>query len=172
MSALEVSSGNLQYIVPAATAAIVSIAVVFLTRRSETKKHIESLTTASYVDFIRGVAGLAVLQKGRRGRPPDTEEDFLKGNELIMLVADAKARIALYGSKAVVSSLAQFLRAAVVLDSPERAKEFTAICQKMRNDSRPRPGKASDHDVHFLLFGFELENYLRGQNGGKPGDSK
>lgn len=72
------------------------------------------------MDFVRGVASLAVLQK----KPLDSEAEFLKGNELIMLVADAKARIALYGSTSVVSSLAQFLRGGVVLDTPERAKEF------------------------------------------------
>src|SRR5690348_3619994 len=83
-----------QYLVPALIAAIVSVMVVFLSRRSETKKHLELLRTTAYVDFVRGVAGLAVLQK----RPIDTKEEFLKGNELTMLVADAKARIALYGS--------------------------------------------------------------------------
>ena len=148
------------YWVPAVIAAVVSLAVVFLSRRSETKKHLESLRTTAYVDFVRGVAGLAVLQKG----PIDSKEEFLKGAELTILVADAKARIALYGSTSVVSSMANFLRAGVVLDSPERGKEFTAICQKMRGDTRPRPGRVTDHDAHFLLFGFDLESYLIGRN--------
>jgi hypothetical protein len=144
-----------QTVVPAAIAAIVTVYVVFLSRRSETKKHLESLRTTAYVDFIRGIAGLAVLQK----HTVDSHEEFLKGQELTILVADAKARIALYGSSPVVSSLAHFLRRGLVLDSPERARDFTAICQRMRGDTRPRPGTVTTHDVHFLLFGFDLEAY-------------
>ncbi|HUB58958.1 MAG TPA: hypothetical protein VL975_00730 [Candidatus Micrarchaeia archaeon] len=145
-----------QYWVPALIAAVVSISVVFLTRRSETRRHLESLRTAAYVDFIRAVAGLAVLQ-----RHPVTEEaEFLRGNELTALVADSKARIALYGSDSVVSSLAEFLRAGVVLDTPARARQFTSVCQRMRNDTKPRPGEITEHDAHFLLFGFDIGDYL------------
>jgi hypothetical protein len=143
-------------LVPALIAAIVSISIVFLGRRSETRKHLESLRTTAYVDFVRGVAGLAVLQK----RPDGSREEFLKGNELIVLVADAKARIALYGSKSVVSSLAKFLRGGVVLDTPERGREFTAICKKMRTDTRPRLANVKDDDAHFLLFGLDPDSYL------------
>lgn len=155
------------YWVPSVIVAIVSVAVVYLTRRSETKKHLESLRTTAYVDFIRGVAGLAVLQR----HPSEGEHDYLRGVELTALVADAKARIALYGSESVVSSLAKFLRAGVVLDSPERATEFTVVCQRMRNDTRPRPGKVTEHDAHFLLFGFDLERYLTG-TGGRTTESR
>ena len=151
---------GLQYFIPAAIAAIVSISVVFLSRRSETKKHLESLRTTAYVDFIRGVAAQAIFQKG----PIDTKEKILRASEAIMLVADAKARIVLYGSESVVSLMAQFLRGGEVLDSPERAKEFTSICQQMRNDTRPMPGRVADKDAHFLLFGFDMGDYLRGEN--------
>lgn len=157
-----------QTFVSAAIAAIVSVSVVFLSRRSETKKHLETLRTTAYVDFVRGVAGWLVLNK----HPIDSKENFLRGTELTMLMADAKARIALYGSKSVVSSLAKFLRAGVVLDSPERAKEFTAVCQKMRSDTRPRPGNVTDHDAHFLLFGFDLQSYLLGRNAGESSGPK
>jgi hypothetical protein len=145
---------NLQSFVSAAIAAIVTVSVVFLSRRSETKKHLESLRTTAYVDFVRGVAGLAVLNR----RTVDSHEEFLKGQDLTILVADAKARIALYGSISVVSSLAKFLRAGLVLDSPQRCREFTSICQKMRNDTRPKPGAAEDHDVEFLLFGSDVKH--------------
>jgi hypothetical protein len=142
-------------IVPALVAAIVSFAVVFLGRRSETIKQLQVLRTAAYVDFIRAVAGLAALQK----EPVQEREHFLKGSELIMLLADAKSRIAIYGSESVVAAMATFLRAGSVLDSPERANEFTAVCQKMRHDSRPKPGEVTDQDVHFLLFGFDMKEY-------------
>ncbi len=142
-------------IVPATIAAIVSVAVVLLTRRSETIKHLESLKTSAYVDFIRGVAGLGLIQK----EPVQSKEHFLKGWDLKLLVADSKSRIALYGGESVVNSLAEFLRGGTALDSPERAKEFMTVCRKMRADSRPRLGAVSDHDLHFLLFGVDMENY-------------
>lgn len=85
--------------------------------------------------------------------PIQPKEYFLKEWESRLLLADAKARIAIYGSESVVSSMASFLRGGFVLDSAERMKAFTALCQTMRRDSRPGPGKASDDDVHFLLFG-------------------
>lgn len=141
--------------VPALIGAIVGIWVVFLGRRSEIIRQLQALRTAAYVDFIRAVAGLANLQK----TTVQEKEHFTKGLELTMLLADAKARIAIYGSQPVVSSMASFLRAGSVLDSPERAKEFTAVCQKMRDDGRRKPGKVTDHDMHFLLFGFELKEY-------------
>ena len=140
-------------VVSAIVAASVSVSVVFLTRRSETVKHLQSLKTAGYVDFIRGVAGVAVLQKGSI----ECREDCLKEGEFVTLVADAKARIAIYGSNAVVTSMAQFLRGGAVLNTPERARAFTAICQQMRNDSRPRLAAVTDEDVYFLLFGSDMK---------------
>ena len=144
-------------ILTAVIAAIVSLTVVFLTRRSETIKHFESIRTAAYVDFIRGIAGLAIMQ---RSTVQEGKEQFLRGMESKIFVADAKARIAIYGSEPVVSSLANFLRGGTILDTPERAKEFTAVCQKMRCDGRPRPKKVTDEDIHFLLFDLEMKDFL------------
>ncbi len=142
---------NLTYVVPivsALVAAIVSISVVFLGRRSETIRQLQALRTAAYVDFIRAVAGLAILQR-------DTlldKDHFLETREMTLRLADAKSRIAIYGSQSVVSSMASFLRAGFVLNSPERLKEFTAVCRKIREDGKPSPGQVADRDVHFLLF--------------------
>lgn len=136
-------------IISAVVAAIVSFSIVFLARRSEAIKQLLSLRTAAYVDFIRSVSGLAVVGK----EPVQEKEHFAKAWESRLLLADAKARIAIYGSESVVASLADFLRGGVMLDSAERMKSFTAVCQIMRRDSRPALGAASDDDVHFLLFG-------------------
>jgi len=87
------------------------------------------------------------------------KEDLLKGMELTMLVADARARIAIYGSGPVVISMAEFLRGGAILDTPERTQKFTEVCQKMRSDGRPRPKEVTDEDTHFLLFGSEMKNY-------------
>jgi hypothetical protein len=142
-------------ILSALIAAAVSFAAIFLGRRSETLKQLESIRTAAYADFIRAIAGLAMLQR----EAMQEKEHFAKGWELQMLLADAKARIAIYGGESVVPALANFLRGGPVLDSPERARGFTAVCEKMRGDSGP-PGTVSDQDMHFLLFGFETKTYL------------
>jgi len=140
---------SLLSIVVAASAVATTVGVVFLARRSETLKLQASLRTSAYVDFIRGIAGLAVLQK-------DTlrdQEGFRELRNFTMLVADAKARIAIYGSAEAVRDLSSFVRKGAVLDSPERLNEFTAICQRFRNDGRPKLGEVCDADMSVLLFG-------------------
>jgi hypothetical protein len=132
----------------AACAVLATIVVVFLARRSETLRLQASLRTSAYVDFIRGVAGLAVLHNSMRD-----EEAFRELRKLTMLVADAKARIAIYGGAHAVKALAGFVRGGSVLDSPERARAFTIICEEFRNDGRPKLGKVSNTDMHVLLFG-------------------
>lgn len=138
-------------VVAATTAVIAAVITVFLTRRSETIKQLQSLRISAYVDFIRAVAGLASI----RQVPVQSKEHFQKQWELTMMLADAKARIAIYGSRLVLAALAELLRGGYELTG-ERAKSFTAICQLMRRDTRPKLGKASDHDMHFLLFDSEL----------------
>lgn len=141
-------------IVSATVAGIVSLSVVFLARRSETIKSLQSVRLAAYVDFIRAVAGLAIVQR----EPVQSKEHFVKDWELRMLLADAKSRIAIYGSESVVGSLAQFLRGGKMLDTAERARSFMHVCQQMRGDTRPNLEKISDSDMHFLLFDSEVEN--------------
>jgi hypothetical protein len=140
-------------VVSAIVAAIVSLSVVFLSRRSETIKQLQSLRIAAYVDFIRAVAGLGVVQH----ETVQSKEHFIKDWELRMLLADAKSRIAIYGSESVVGSLAEFLRGGNVLNTRERARAFTAVCQQMRKDTRPKLGTIVDRDMHFLLFDYEIE---------------
>jgi hypothetical protein len=140
-------------VVSAMVAAIVSLSIVFLTRRSETIKHLQSSRISAYVDFIRAVAGLAVVSRDA----VQSKEHFAKDWELRMLLADAKSRIAIYVSESVVGSPAQFLRNGNVLNTPERARAFTAVCQKMRGDTRPKLETISDSDMHFLLFDDEIK---------------
>jgi hypothetical protein len=83
-------------------AAAISLSIVFLGRRSETIKQLQSIRAAAYADFVRGVAGLGVIQS----KPVRSGEDFVKEQEFMILIAEAKARIAIYGSKSVVHSMA------------------------------------------------------------------
>jgi hypothetical protein len=76
----------------------------FLTRRTERYKQLQSLRAAAYVDFLRGVSKLGIVQK----------------ESVRMTVADAKARIAIYGSRNVVRSLSAFMDGGAVLNTSER----------------------------------------------------
>jgi hypothetical protein len=139
-------------ILSAFVAAVVSLTVVFLTRRSETIKQLQALRIAAHVDFIRSVSGLAVV--GRE--PVQSKEHLVKEWELRMALADAKSRIAVYGGQGVVGSLAAFLRGGNVLNSAERARAFTAVCQKMRGDTRPNLARIPDTDMYYLLFEIDM----------------
>lgn len=81
-----------------------------------------------------------------------TRTHFKNSGDSQSLVADAKARIAIYVSPDAVQRLASFVRKGAVLDTPERWKEFAAICQAFRRDGRPKLGKIPDEDMTVLLF--------------------
>ena len=97
-------------------------------------------------DCLRGVTALAIIQREavRDG------QSFLDERNSLMIVADAKARIAIYGGKAVVRALSTFLDGGAVLDTPERVRKFTEMCELMRKESNTQ--RASFEDVRKLLF--------------------
>jgi hypothetical protein len=148
---MNVSNGlvSILSVVIAGCAVIASVVAMFLARRSETLKLQASLRTSAYVDFIRGIAGLAVAQKDSLR----DEESYRELRQLTMLVADAKARSSIYGGARAVSASAQFARGGSALDSPERTRAFAAVCRGFRNDGRPKLEKVSDADMQVLLFG-------------------
>jgi hypothetical protein len=118
----------------------------YLSRRTEKLRQLETLRSSAYADFIRGVAGLATTQRGATVSLGD-EVKFRS------LVADAQARIAIYGSRTVAACLARFLRGGAVLDTDERAEAFCTVCSKMREDSRVGAEELAQDDMSTLLFG-------------------
>jgi hypothetical protein len=119
----------------------------WVSKASEAHKHLEELRTEAYVDFIRGVSGVAIAQK--------RHEPAIETQSMVLL-ADAKARVSVYGSKAVVESLAEFIRRGAVLDSPERMRTFVSACQKMRNESLPANEAIVDREMSQLMLGVDL----------------
>jgi hypothetical protein len=129
-------------------AALGAIFGAFLTRWTDRYKRLQELRTAAYVDFIRGIAALAAVQH-------DTLRDdrnLLEERTAKITVADAKARIAIYGSKAVVKALSRFLDGGAVLDTEERMHKFAEMCVLMRNEGNTWSQRAAFEDVHKLLF--------------------
>ena len=61
----------------------------YFSRSAEDRKNLNTLRASAYTDFIRGVSGVAISQRGN---------DVGQVAANMALVADAKARIAIWGS--------------------------------------------------------------------------
>jgi hypothetical protein len=77
----------------------------WLSRTVETKKQLELLRNQAYVDYLRAVA------KSAHRNAPDTLRSALAD------AADAKARIAVYGTPAVIAAMARFEEVGPSLDN-------------------------------------------------------
>ena len=129
-------------------AGIGAIFGTFLTRHTERYKQLQGLRAAAYVDFLRGVSKLAAVGRDTL----KNEANLLEEREGKIIVTDARARIAIYGSKRVVQSLSKFISGGAVLNTDERLHSFTGVCELMRNESTGKTERASFEDVHRLLF--------------------
>jgi hypothetical protein len=83
---------------------------------AEASKQYQSIKNQSYVDFIKAVAGIAIAQKNA---------DRAKELEFTILLTDAKARIAIYGSnKDVLERMGTFFEKYGALNSSEAMTAF------------------------------------------------
>ena len=114
-------------------------------KKLESQKHQRDLRTGAYVDFIKGAVGMAITQKDK----PNEEHKFK------VILADAKARISIYGSKEVIESIANFWRDGAILDTPERRRAFISICQTIRKEAKetlPKDQNVLNKEISQLLF--------------------
>jgi hypothetical protein len=109
----------------------------WLSRKAETEKRIELLRSEAYADFLKAVAAAGHL------RSDDEHVAARRG------LADAKARIAVYGSAAIIKALAKFDQGGAVLDNQDSASRFVALVSAMRPDE----GKHLDQDISIALLG-------------------
>jgi hypothetical protein len=120
-------------------ASVGAFLAAFLSRRTERFKHLQELRSAAYADFLRGVAMAAeqgqAHQTGTGGRA---------------LVADARARIAIYGGKKVVHSLAGFIALGAQTSNAEGMEAFAELCGVMRTETRRE--HVSAEDILQVLF--------------------
>jgi hypothetical protein len=115
-----------------------------LGRWTQRAKHNEELRSTAYADYLRAVAAAAHAQsvEDQRGALRDG--------------ADAKARIAVYGSGDVIRSLARFEESGANLASERARAPFVAIVSAMR----PRGDSVSDRELSLLLVGPSVESSL------------
>jgi hypothetical protein len=63
--------------------------------------------------------------------------------------ADAKARIAVYGTVDVIKALARFEESGAVLSNGPASRAFVSLVSAMR----PKSGDVSEHELELLLLG-------------------
>jgi hypothetical protein len=133
--------------------ALGAILQYYFSRRLETLRHFQELRTGAYSEFIAAVAQSA--NASRRG-------DKSLQDEALARATEAKIRILLYGSKAVVRKLGEFSVAQAAVGSEGVAPRFVALIQAMRADARVRPDEIADHSI--LAAVFPLESLPRGES--------
>lgn len=105
------------------------------TRAAEVRKQHEVLQNQSYVDYLRSVAQLA------HSRTSQSAEAAMQA------AADAKARIAIYGTKSAIAALAKFEDTGANLRTEEGVRRFVDVAASMRR------ADASSADLRLVLFG-------------------
>ena len=113
------------------------------TRYLDQQKHHRELRTAAYTDYLKTVSEHANLRRNRES--PD-------GRDLGFRTADAKCRICLYGSSAVIEAFARFERLGATMATPEQSISFTRMVSLMRNDSS-RGEVVGDAELQTVLLG-------------------
>ncbi len=107
----------------------------WLSRSAESRKQLQLLQSQSYVDYLRAVT------KAAHAKSPDAVR--LANAE----AADAKARLAVYGTSGVIAALARFEEAGAVLDNPRTRAAFVALVGEMRQKQGAKAG-----DLSLVLF--------------------
>ena len=116
----------------------------YSSRRLDAARHFQELRTRAYADFIGAVAETANAARKR--------DDALQLDALAR-ATDAKIRILLYGSEAVVNAVAEFSMAQGAVSSDAIAPRFVQLIHAMRADSAVRLGDIADTAVLGAAFG-------------------
>jgi hypothetical protein len=108
-------------------------------RSKQRTEQIELRRNEAYADFLRGIAALA----HNRSRTPSD----------MSLVADAKSRIAIYGSSEVVVRLGKFEEAGANLAQLDAVDAFLSAVEQMRREGFSSASALDMRFIRLLLFG-------------------
>jgi len=106
-------------------------------RTASQEQQLQNLRAQAYSDYLRAVAASAHLRSDEDLRDADRD------------AADAKARIAVYGTSPVIQALADFEKAGAVLSKGPAAKAFVAMVSRMRSEK----DRVATKDLEMLLLG-------------------
>jgi len=112
------------------------------TRYLETQRHLRELRSNAYLDYFRSVSE----------QVHNADFQQLEDRDPLGKVADAKARICLYGSRAVVHSFAVFENLGATLVTAQQRAAFVAMVTAMRADSGVVP-PPEGRDIETVLLG-------------------
>jgi hypothetical protein len=98
----------------------------FFTKHVEHLKHAKELKSRAYADYLNAIS-------------EDASHHYETGSaeqkKVYSKIADAKARICLYGSREVVTAYSEFLALGGVFNTQEQRVAFTKVFSLMREDS-------------------------------------
>ncbi len=115
----------------------------FFSRFSESRKQLSTFKSLAYVDYLRCVA-----ESKHVGR-----DNTKARKEIFAKAADAKARIAVYGSSNVVDALAHFEKEGAIINSRQSEEKFLALCKAMRRENIGKDDKTKIEALRLVLFG-------------------
>jgi hypothetical protein len=124
-------------VLPLAGAFVGALLQSWLSRRAERERHYELLRAEAYADYLKAVAALAHLR---------SDEEYAAGSRAL---ADAKARIAVYGTESVIKALALFDQVGAILSNPDAQSTFVELVSAMR----PKPAKNLIKEIAVALLG-------------------
>lgn len=116
------------------------------TRHLEDQRHRRDLRAGAYMDYLRSVAELSNLTS-------NAKQSHI--SDIRMRIADAKARISLYGSPKSITAFAAFERLGAAMKTEEQRSSFIEMLHAMREDSGSKA----------LLKTEELELVVLGDHG-------
>ena len=105
-------------------------------RAAESRKQLQLLRSQSHLDYLRAAT------KAVHATSPDA------GCVARAEAADAKARMAVYGTSRAITALARFEEVGPVLDTPSAKGVFTLLVTAMKDEDSP-----SKVDLELVLFG-------------------
>lgn len=113
----------------------------FLQSTRERKNQKKALKIKAYADYLQAAATLS-------------SKDQSKHIDARVLLTDAKIRIAIYGSKKVITNIAAFDRMGSSLTNADGMNSFLKITSAMRSEDTKEEIKKSD--MAQLIFGRDL----------------
>ena len=101
--------------------------------------HVRTQKIESYASYFKGIAQISHAL---------TKEELAKGNAI---VAEARGRIALYGSAEVIDAMTRAFRCGPISD--EDSEIPAALIRAMRNDAKLAGGSPGDQALFEMLYG-------------------
>lgn len=131
---------NLTTIVPIFGALIAAALGYVSGRLLETRKQLILQKGQAYADYLKALATAATDHKS---------------STAIVLAADAKTRVCIYGSPQVIKELSSFERAGAKIVDAESRRVVARLLVSMRDDMGVSGKPIEETDLHYVLFGPE-----------------